>query len=291
MPRIATDGRSVVVKHELRPDASEGFAAQYHMLRTVRAACRWDDRLNVPRPIHLDVERRACLLEYASGEIMSNLMRASRDDPAAQAALLRRAGTWLDRFHGDQLDARRPFRPKFTLRWFRRLRDEIERGDRSVPHSDVFLRGVRMLEAIAPRFDGGQTASCAKHGDLHMRNLIPSDRTVWGLEVSKADPAPVVHDIAKLLFDHVSLFVAPSEIPAGGGDPSLGIGSVLRWLWRGRRGRPERGLPCLRQDPVRLAARPGRSGSAHRSQAADIGPSAPDRRTRVRPRVTFVLCG
>tara|TARA_R110000850_G_scaffold30911_3_gene85431 strand:+ start:492 stop:1496 length:1005 start_codon:yes stop_codon:yes gene_type:complete len=212
---IHRDGQSVVLKHELRPDAPEGFAAQYRFLETVHAACQWDDRFKVPRPIYLDVERRACLMEYAPGAPMSDLMRDAHGDLTRQDVLLRRAGGWLSLFHGDQLDARRPFRPKFTLRWFHRVRDEIVRGERAVPSSDLFLRGIRTLDAVAPRFDGVRSASCAQHGDMHMRNLVMSGDTVWGLDVSKSDPAPVGHDVAKLLFDYVSLFVPAGEIPEG----------------------------------------------------------------------------
>ena len=208
-------GRRVVLKHELRPDAPEGFAAQYGHLRRAMDACDWGGPFRMATPLHLDVERRACLLEWAPGRPMSDLAREAKGSPDRQHDLLVRAGAWASSFHGQQLDERRPFRPKFTLRYFDGIRAELDSGTRQVPEEQLFRQGLAMLHHVAPRFAGRESASCMQHGDLHMRNLIVNDIGITGIDFSKGESAPVGHDISKLLLDFVSLTVDPSEIPDG----------------------------------------------------------------------------
>lgn len=180
-------------------------------------------------PLHLDVERRACVLEWVPGQPMSDVARDAMGHPERQHELLTRAGVWVSKFHREQLDERRPFRPKFTLKYFDGIEAELDAGTRQVPDEALFRDGLATLHRVAPRFAGRESASCMQHGDLHMRNLIVNRETISGIDFSKGDPAPVGHDISKLLLDFVSLTVDPSEIPRGQVVPDR----VLKAFFRG----------------------------------------------------------
>ena len=212
---VSSDGGSYIFKHQLRPTDNGSVTRQFeaHQLVFDRFPKSHDHR--VPQPIYLDAETQSCLLSHLDGEPLAEPMLSAVDDLPAQMQLLKRAGAWLDDFHRANLDERRIFQPKFTLRHLRQFRAEIESGQREVPAKPLILRGIAHMETIAPQYEGRQTVSCLQHGDFHMRNLIVSEQSIGGIDFSKIGAAPVGHDIAKFLLDYTRFMRSAEDIPPG----------------------------------------------------------------------------
>ncbi|WIY26905.1 aminoglycoside phosphotransferase family protein [Parasedimentitalea psychrophila] len=212
---VSSDGGSYIFKHQLRPTNNGSVKRQFDAHQLVFDSFPKSPEHRVPQPIYLDAETQSCLLSHLDGEPLAEPMLRAVDDLPAQMQLLKRAGAWLDDFHRANLDERRIFQPKFTLRHLRQLRAEIESGQREVPAKPLFLRGIAHMETIAPQYEGQQTVSCLQHGDFHMRNLIVSEQSIGGIDFSKTGAAPVGHDIAKFLLDYTRFMRPAEDIPPG----------------------------------------------------------------------------
>ncbi|MDV7143195.1 phosphotransferase [Tropicimonas sp. TH_r6] len=200
-------------KVQLRPEMRDAFAAQF-----ARQAEIWDvfphsERLTLPRPVALHPTAQASLITYIDGRPLSEAMRAA--DRKTQLQLLAHAGEWLDAYHRCGIKERRLFQPGYTLRHYEGLRAEIRAGSFDPAARGLFLRGIDRLAEIAPEHDRRETVSAVQHGDFHMRNLVFDGTRLAGIDISKTAPAPVGHDIAKILFDFATVLRSAEALPPG----------------------------------------------------------------------------
>lgn len=200
-------------KFQLRPAQAEAFGERYDVLAGLDRIFPRSDSLGLQRPVALDRERQASLTSYAEGKPLSEAMRAA--DRVGQLRLLKHAGRWLDAFHRCGIEERRVFRPSYTLQYYRTLRTRILEGEERPAARKLFLRGIDKLEAIAPDYENRNTVSAIQHGDFHMRNLVFDGQCLTGIDITKAAPAPVGYDIAKILLDFTTLLRSPEGLDAG----------------------------------------------------------------------------
>lgn len=137
----------------------------------------------VPRPLHLDVETAAVLMEAVRGGSLENLLRDARAsaDPRRRAALLEAvhgAGVWLRRF---QLQTRldRPARPF--------LDELLRRIDHDLLRCSKLMLDRRAADALRASFDRlrwrlspAELIVVGHHGDLWPGNIFASED---GIEV------------------------------------------------------------------------------------------------------------
>ncbi|MEL6465402.1 MAG: phosphotransferase [Pseudomonadota bacterium] len=190
-------------KFQLRPESQEGFEAHFQRQQVAYDSFPHSDALGMPRPVFVDAVRRVSLVDYVDGVPVSEVMKRGTT-PDAQLALLTQCGAWLDAFHRCQHETRR-FRPAHTLRYYEKLKQKIETREVSVAARGLFLRGIDTLAATAPNYEGKNTVAAIQHGDFHLRNLIWSAGRIVGIDVSKAQIAPVGYDVAKILLDFTSV--------------------------------------------------------------------------------------
>lgn len=120
------DGRRLVLKHQARPQDAEKFADGIAAHMAVQEV--WPEGLPLMRAV--DLERQACVMDHLEAQPLSLLLEGA--PLSRQAALLRRAGAWMDGFHRALPGEARVFQPKFTLRFLRSVIDELRAGKRQV---------------------------------------------------------------------------------------------------------------------------------------------------------------
>ncbi len=210
-------GPRYVFRHQLRPWNPEGYAGHFRMQERAYDRFPHGEGLTMARPIRVEPDMQASLMVHLDGVPLSEAMREAAGDLPAQHALLERAGRWLGAYHGAAIEERRIFQPKYTIRYYEGLRAQVRDGKSHIEARELFLLGIDRLAGLGRRIEGRETVSAAQHGDLYMRNLILSDTQIAGIDVTRDEPAPVGHDIAKLLLDYVSILrdaedVAPGEV-------------------------------------------------------------------------------
>jgi len=200
---------------QLRPRAQAAFAAHYLRLEKASRAFQRSERLSLIKPMCLDIANQASLTTYAEGLPFSEYMRDAAEDNARQLELLQLAGEWLDAYHRTKVSETRIFQPKHAVNYYHDLGEKIQSGDLKVAAKPLILQGVERLSELANKYSDQQTVSAVQYGDFHMRNLIFDGTCLTGINISKNQPAPVGHDIARLLLDYTAILRSSKELESG----------------------------------------------------------------------------
>jgi hypothetical protein len=142
-------------------------------------------------------------------------MRDAAEDNARQLELLQLAGEWLDAYHRTKVSETRIFQPKHAVNYYHDLGEKIQSGDLKVAAKPLILQGVERLSELANKYSDQETVSAVQYGDFHMRNLIFDGTCLTGINISKNQPAPVGHDIARLLLDYTAILRSSKELESG----------------------------------------------------------------------------
>ncbi len=209
------DAGAFTYKFQLRPHAPDGFAHHFELQQRAFDAFPHSKELTTPKPMFLDAERGVSLMQYVEGQPVSDAIKDAANAPSQQRDLLRRCGVWLDAFHRSQEVDTRKFRPARIVQSHEAQRDAILAGDMSVAAQPLYLKGIRKLAEIAPKYAGAPTVGAVQHGDFHLRNLIIGDGQLAGIDFTKGNTAPVGYDIAKILLDFTALFRDPTDLKPG----------------------------------------------------------------------------
>lgn len=167
------------------------------------------------KPMCLDIANQASLTTYAEGLPFSEFMRDATDDHTRQLELLQHAGEWLDAYHRTKVSETRIFQPKHAVSYYHDLSERIQSGDLKVAAKPRILHGVERLSELAAKYSDQQTVSAVQYGDFHMRNLIFNGTCLTGINISRNQPAPVGHDIARLLLDDTAILRSSKELETG----------------------------------------------------------------------------
>ena len=167
------------------------------------------------KPMCLDIANQASLTTYAEGLPFSEFMRDATDDHTRQLELLQHAGEWLDAYHRTKVSETRIFQPKHAVSYYHDLNETIQTGDLKVAAKPRILHGVERLSELAAKYSDQQTVSAVQYGDFHMRNLIFNGTCLTGINISRNQPAPVGHDIARLFLDDTAILRSSKELETG----------------------------------------------------------------------------
>jgi hypothetical protein len=77
------------------------------------------------------------------------------------------------------------------------------------------LHGVERLSELAAKYSDQPTVSAVQSGDFHMRNLIFDGTCLTRINISKNQPAPMGHDIARLLLDYTAILRSSKDLESG----------------------------------------------------------------------------
>ena len=201
--------------YQHKPDDYAHFADHFATQMSASKAFATTPTAGIISPWFLDDTRMASLSHYVDGAPLTVWLSEAEGDPAAQLALLTKAGAWLAKLHSTQTIEHRNFQTRHALGYYNALRDRIERGQQKVAAPDLFLAGIETLNVCAARYDGKPTVSAVQHGDFHLRNLIYDGTCMTGIDVSKTASAPVGYDIARILFDFTSDVYGPQGLKQG----------------------------------------------------------------------------
>ena len=176
----------------------------------------------------LDIANQASLTTYAEGLPFSEFMRDATDDHTRQLELLQHAGEWLDAYHRTKVSETRIFQPKHAVSYYHDLSERIQSGDLKVAAKPLILHGVERLSELAAKYSDQQTVSAVQYGDFHMCNLIFDGTCLTGINISRNQPAPVGHDIARLLLDYTAILRSSKELENGQIIPADAIEAFFR---------------------------------------------------------------
>ena len=197
---------------QLRPRAQAAFAAHYLRLEKASRAFQHTERLSLIKPMCLDIANQASLTTYAEGLPFSEFMRDAAEDHAKQLEMLQLAGEWLDAYHRTKVSETRIFQPKHAVNYYHNLGEKIQSGDLKVAAKPLILHGVERLSELAAKYSDQPTVSAVQYGDFHMRNLIFDGTCLTGINISKNQPAPLGHDIARLLLDYTAILCSSEDL-------------------------------------------------------------------------------
>ena len=107
------------------------------------------------------------------------------------------------------------FSAKHAVNYCHDLSERIQSGDLKVIAKPLILHGVEQLSELATKYSDQQTVSAVQYGDFHMRNLIFNGTCLTGINISRNQPAPVGHDIARLLLDDTAILRSSKELENG----------------------------------------------------------------------------
>ena len=197
---------------QLRARAQAAFAAHYLRLEKTSRAFQRTGRLSLIKPMCLDIANQASLTTYAEGLPFSEFMPDATEDHAKQLELLQLAGEWLDAYYRTKVSEIRIFQPKHAVNYYHDLGEKIQSGDLKVAAKPLILHGVERLSELAAKYSDQPTVSAVQYGDFHMRNLIFDGTYSTRINISKNQPAPVGHDIARLLFDYTAILRSSEDL-------------------------------------------------------------------------------
>nr|WP_274705680.1 aminoglycoside phosphotransferase family protein [Salipiger pentaromativorans] len=121
-------------------------------------------------------------------------------DAARAGQRLEEAGRWLAAFHGLTRVAH-PFRPKGQIAWLNRLLEQHADGRRQIPQIAQFRGEVETLEAMFRAVRGKPAQRAVTHRDLHLSNLMVTERGLVGLDFENDKPDEPLRDLVVLLID------------------------------------------------------------------------------------------
>jgi len=213
---------------QLRPRTQAAFAAHYLRLEKASRVFQRTESLSLIKPICLDSANQASLTTYAEGLPFSEFMRDATDDHTKQLELLQHAGEWLDAYHRTKVSETQIFQPKHAVSYYHDLSERIQSGDLKVAGKPLISHGVERLSELATKYSDQQTVSAVQYGDFHMRNLIFDGTCLTGINISRNQPAPVGHDIARLLLDYTAILRSSKELENGQIIPADAIEAFFR---------------------------------------------------------------
>lgn len=120
------------------------------------------------------------------------------------------------------------FSAKHAVNYCHDLSERIQSGDLKVIAKPLILHGVEQLSELATKYSDQQTVSAVQYGDFHMRNLIFDETCLTGINISRNQPAPVGHDIARLLLDYTAILRSSKELENGQIIPADAIEAFFR---------------------------------------------------------------
>lgn len=101
------------------------------------------------------------------------------------------------------------------MNYYHNLGEKIQSGNLKVAAKPLILHGVERLSELAAKYSDQPTVSAVQYGDFHMRNLIFDGTCLTGINISKNQPAPVGHDIARLLLDYTAILRSSEDLESG----------------------------------------------------------------------------
>lgn len=202
---------SVVLKFAQRPVDQEAFARILDAHHSAQAALRGSGVNTVPAILAEDRTAQAYLMEHVSGDTFLELCRNQPD----HRPLLRKAGAWLAAFHGNTVQQKRPFQPRFMVRHMHKLVGQMRSGERRISGQSRFITFAERIGEFAGTAEGHIGTIAAKHGDLNAHNILMSDQMTAGFDFLGADNAPVAYDIARFLQSYTQMVGDLDDLEAG----------------------------------------------------------------------------
>jgi hypothetical protein len=259
----------VVVKQVLRDEnptqMMQGAAAQDEGARLLGA----HPEARMPRVLAALPDRLCHVMDLAEGCELAALACGADSGQALYGA-----GRWLEAFHGVMPVRTAPFQPETLLAPLLRAAEADRTGQRGVVLGRRFQGLIAALAAEAPAVAGLPVAQARLHGDLSGRNILVSDRMVWGIDPAPARVGPVVCDVARLLV-FLALKSRDMDDEAMAGIVPTGLAAPFLSAYR----RTVRDCPVLH---FALRAKLLADWSGLPARAAGLSPAAERRLARIR---------
>lgn len=204
-------GASVVLKYAQRPVDQEEFSRILDAHHNAHAALTGSNTNIVPEILSEDRQAQAYLMRYVSGETFLERCRNQED----HTPFLRRAGSWMSAFHGETVQQKRAFQPRFMVNHMHKLAGQMKNGQRRISGQSEFIPYAENIGAHVGAAEGHIGTISAKHGDLNAHNILMSDDTTAVYDFLGADNAPVAYDIARFLQSYTQMVGELDDVPKG----------------------------------------------------------------------------
>ncbi|SMR70964.1 Phosphotransferase enzyme family protein [Aliiroseovarius halocynthiae] len=168
----------------------------------------------VPEILSIHPETRSLLMRHIGGRTAHDMLGLAELGLAKSDDILEACGRWIGRFHRSTLQSPRPIDPNFMLRWVATMRSEVMDRSHDVPRRDLFMAYVDQIPAMAEAVTGEETPIAVAHGDLHLRNLLITEKGALGLDFDGVRTVTTAHDLAKFLVRFHGWFDADPDTPA-----------------------------------------------------------------------------
>lgn len=194
---------------EIRLNGQRGFLKQFHLGDPAAMALAAEARLReaagilgpgpdgAARPLLVLPEHGIVVTEAAPGQALSALLLRAR--PARRAALVGRAGAWLEHLC-------RPSRERGNfgaLYWLGTLEQRMADGLPDWAEQDLVAAHMAQMRLEAEPLRGISVQRAVAHGDLTPDNLfLDQSVTPWrltGIDMQHRAAAPITRDMARLL--------------------------------------------------------------------------------------------
>jgi len=172
-------------------------------LRQVYAHLATDPCYRVPRPFSILAEHGFVVTEWIDGWPLTRHCLDWRCPPREVCDLIRRAGTWLRRFHDCRVLSDAPIEVDRILSG---LEETFKEAVPSFTTDLVACAGVNLLAETAESISDIPLARSWLHGDFKADNLLISGQRLVGIDIHLAFENVVVNDLAQFL-NHFELLI------------------------------------------------------------------------------------
>lgn len=211
---MARGSETLIYKYEAEPKRRDFFLQQIEAQQQAFTGLQSHPSAFVPEILAFDEGHQATVMSYAQGETLAKVFENT--DVSSHPESLEQAGRWICAFHSTFVDESRIFQPKFTMRFLRERMQQVKAGSVKVARQNLFLKYATLFLDQESEYEGQSTTSARTHGDLHLRNiLVQTSGATTGIDFGHSKPAPVGHDLARLLVDYATLFGAQKGVDQG----------------------------------------------------------------------------
>lgn len=191
------DGRFVVLKLDLLPQAPERFRRQIENTRRAGWALARFPQFGVPDILWSDAGRGVTVQSFIPGDTGRRALAWADYGIGARDDLLRRIGQYAGALHRSTAEASIGFSARHYLRGVRGRAAALRAAQLALPRPKRFLGLCAYLHRAARRCSGAELAICQTHGDFHLLNLIVSDASITAIDFSFRPPAPALRDLSR----------------------------------------------------------------------------------------------
>lgn len=219
------DGQSFVLRADFDRVNPRALNRQLERQSKAAQSLRPVPGVSAPEMLWKDPQHPYALMAFVQGDTAYRTLALTDYGFGARDDVLRRIGKAVGELHRVSDAGVRQFWPKPFLKMVSNRALEVREGQLWLPKPNRFLGLCAHLHRAARGARGNEFRSALAHGDLHLRNIIMSERGVSFIDFLNHNAIFPQRDIADIWLAN-----CPEHLASDGNTPGFGLVSQADWV-------------------------------------------------------------